>query len=71
MRMRTAAAHSEGGGVEVDDGGAIVYRSLRKRMAAACSEASVEAAACSEAGDKATTCSGAKIEDSRRWHDDV
>jgi hypothetical protein len=53
-----AVARFEGGRVEVDSGSATMTKSLRKRTAAACSEAGVEAAACSEA----------RIEDSRwRW----
>jgi hypothetical protein len=41
-------------------------------MAAARSEAGVEAAVCYEAGDKAVACSRAGIEDDRRqWHDGV
>jgi hypothetical protein len=35
-------------------------------MAAARSEAGVEAVACSEAGDEAAACSGTEIEDDRR-----
>jgi hypothetical protein len=77
-RKRLAMAHSEGGGVEVDDlrrrrmmvhseGGGVEVDGLRKRMAMAHSEAVVEAAACSEAGDEAAVCSRARIEDVRRW----
>jgi hypothetical protein len=61
----TAAARSEGGGVEVDNGGATMTKSLRKRTAVARSEAGVEAAACSTVGDEATACSRARIEDGR------
>jgi hypothetical protein len=42
-------ARSEGGRVKVDGGSATMTKSLRKRMAAACSEIGVEAAACSGA----------------------
>jgi hypothetical protein len=52
-------ACSARGGVEVDD--------LRKRMAAACSEAGVEATACSGAGNEAAACSRVGIEDGRWW----
>jgi hypothetical protein len=45
LRKRTAAARSEGGGVEIDR--------LRKRMVVAPSEAGVEVAACSGGGDEA------------------
>jgi hypothetical protein len=45
-----AGARFEGGGVEVDSGSVTMTKSLRKRTAAARSEAGVEAAACSEAG---------------------
>jgi hypothetical protein len=74
----TAVACLEGGGVEVDGGGVLegcrvkvdsgsmtMTKSLRKRMAAARSEAGVEAAACSGARDKAAACSRAGIEDGR------
>jgi hypothetical protein len=54
-----------GGGVEVDDGSAIMTKSLRKGMTATCSEAGVEAATCSGAGDEVMVCSGAGIEDDR------
>jgi hypothetical protein len=41
-------------------------------MAAACSEAGVEAAARSEVGDEATACSGPRIEDGKqRQYDGV
>jgi hypothetical protein len=40
-------------------------KSLRKRMAMACSEAEVEAAACSRATDEAAACFGARIKDGR------
>jgi hypothetical protein len=43
------AAHSEGGGVEVNSGNAIMSKSLRERTAVAHSEAGVEVAACSGA----------------------
>jgi hypothetical protein len=64
-------ARSEGGGVEVDSGSATMSKSLRKRTAAAGSEARVKAATCSEAGDKATTCFRAGMEDGRwrQWRD--
>jgi hypothetical protein len=53
-----AAAHSEGGGVEVDSDSATMTKSLRKSTAAAYSVA----------GAKVAACSGAGIEDSRwRW----
>jgi hypothetical protein len=57
-----AVALSEGGGVEVDSDSVTMTKSLRKRMAAARSDAGVKAAA----------CSGAKIKDSRwrRWRGD-
>jgi hypothetical protein len=43
---------------------------LKKRMAAAHSEARVEVVACSEARDEVAACFGAGIEDGRkRWHD--
>jgi hypothetical protein len=60
----------EGGRVEVDGSSTTMTKSLRKRMAAAHSEARVEAVVCSRAGDEATVCSGAGIEDGRwqRWH---
>jgi hypothetical protein len=60
---------SEGGGVEVDGSSTTMTKSLRKRMAAAHSEAGVEAVVCSRAGDEAAVCSGAGIEDGRwrRW----
>jgi hypothetical protein len=74
----TAVACLEGGGVEVDGGGVLegcgvkvdsgsmtMTKRLRKRMAAARSEAEVEAAACSGARDKAAACSRAGIEDGR------
>jgi hypothetical protein len=51
------AVHSEGVRVEVDG--------LRKRTAAARSDAGVEATACSGAGDKVVPCFGAGIEDDR------
>jgi hypothetical protein len=46
-------------------------KSLRKRTAAAGSEARVKAATCSEAGDEATTCFRAGMEDGRwrQWRD--
>jgi hypothetical protein len=65
-----AAACSEGGGVEVDGGSVTRTKSLRKRMAVACSEARVESTVCSRARDEAAACSGARIEDGRwrrRW----
>jgi hypothetical protein len=62
-----AAACSEGGGVEVDDGSAIMTKSLRKGMTATCSEVGVEAAACSRVGDEVMVCSRAGIEDDRCW----
>jgi hypothetical protein len=63
-----AKACSEGGGVEVDGGSAIMTKSLMKRMAVTHFEAVVEAVACSGAGDEATTCSKAGIKDGRwRW----
>jgi hypothetical protein len=40
-------------------------KSLRKRMAVACSEAEDEVTACSGAEDEAVACSGAEIEDGR------
>jgi hypothetical protein len=43
-------AYSDGGGVEVDSGSAIMTKSLRKRMVVARPEAGVEAAACSGTG---------------------
>jgi hypothetical protein len=61
------AVHSEGGGVEVDSGSTSMTKSLRKRMAVACSEAGIEAVACSRARDEAVACFGAGIEDSRWW----
>jgi hypothetical protein len=66
-----AAVRSEGGGVEVDGGSAIMTKSLRKRMAVARSKVKVEAAVCSGAGDEAAACSEAGIEDDRwqRQHD--
>jgi hypothetical protein len=66
-----AAVRSEGGGVEVDGGSAIMTKRLRKRMAVTRSKVEVEAAVCSGAGDEAAACSEAGIEDSRwqRWHD--
>jgi hypothetical protein len=65
-----AATHSEGGRVEVDDGGVTLSRGLRKRMVVAWSEAKVEVVACSEARYEPATCFGARIEDGRwRWHD--
>jgi hypothetical protein len=43
---------------------------LKKRMAAARSEARVKEAECSRARDEAVACSKAGIEDGRwRWHD--
>jgi hypothetical protein len=60
-----AATCSEGGGVEVDSGNMTMTKRLRKRTAATCSEARVEAAACSGAGDEAAVCSGAENKDSR------
>jgi hypothetical protein len=56
---------SEGGGVKVDSGSVTMTKSLSKRMAAARSEAGVEAAACSGARDKAAACSRAGIKDGR------
>jgi hypothetical protein len=47
-----AAAHSEGGRVEVDGSSAIMTKSLRKRTTVARSEAEVEVAVCSGAGIK-------------------
>jgi hypothetical protein len=60
-----AAAHSEGGRVEVDDDSVTMTRSLRKRTAVACSEGGVEAAVCSGDGDEAAVCSRAGIMDGR------
>jgi hypothetical protein len=60
-------ACSEGCGVEVDDGCTTMTKSLRKRTAAARSEAGVEVAACSSDGDKLAACSGDGIKDSRWW----
>jgi hypothetical protein len=61
------AAHSEGGGVEVDGGSAIMTKSLRNRTAMTRFEARVEVAACSEDGDEAAACCRAGIEDGRWW----
>jgi hypothetical protein len=47
-----------GGGVEVNSGSATMTMSLRKRTTVARSEAGVEAVACSRAGDDAVACSG-------------
>jgi hypothetical protein len=46
-----------------------MIKSLRKRTAAAHSEAGVEVVACSGAGDETAACSRARIEDGRwrRW----
>jgi hypothetical protein len=60
-----ATACFEGGRVEVNSGSVTMTKSLRKRTAAACSEAEVEVAGCSRAGDKPVACSGAGIEDNR------
>jgi hypothetical protein len=59
------AVCSEGGGVEVDGSSATITKSLRKKTAAARSEAGVEEVACSGVGDEAVVCSGAGIEDGR------
>jgi hypothetical protein len=59
------AARSEGGRAEVDNSSTTMTKSLRKRMAAACSEAGVEAAACSGPEDEAAVCSRIGIEDGR------
>jgi hypothetical protein len=70
LRKRMAVTRSEGGRVEVDDGGATLSRGLRKRMVVAWSEAKVEVVACSEARDEPATCFGAGIKDGRwRRHD--
>jgi hypothetical protein len=63
------AVRSEGDGVEVDGGSVTMTKSLRKRTAAARSEARVKAATCSGVGDEVAMCSGAEIEDNkwRRW----
>jgi hypothetical protein len=58
-------AHSKGGRVEVDSGSVTLTKSLRKRPAAACSEAGVEAAACPGAGDEVAVCFVAGIKDGR------
>jgi hypothetical protein len=60
-----AAVHSKGGGVEVNGGSTTMIKSLRKRMAAARSEAEVKAAACFRAGDEAAVCFRARIKDGR------
>jgi hypothetical protein len=62
---------SKGGRVEVDSSSTTMTKSLRKRTAAAHSEAGVEAVVCSGAGDEVAACSRAKIEDGRwqRWRD--
>jgi hypothetical protein len=66
-----AVAHSEGGGVEVDDGSVTMTKSLRKRTAVARSEAKVEAATCSRARDKAAACSRVRTKDARwQWRHD-
>jgi hypothetical protein len=57
----TAAACSEGGRVEFDDGGVTMTKSLRKRTAVARSETGVDAATCSEAGDEVAAWSRARI----------
>jgi hypothetical protein len=44
------AVCSKGDGVEVDNGNVTMTKSLRKRMAVACSEAGVKVVACSWAG---------------------
>jgi hypothetical protein len=85
LRKRMAVAHSEGGGVKVDGAlwgrwgrGRRWWRdndqerctnNLRKRTAAECFEAGVEAAACSRAGDETMVFCGAGIEDARWRHD--
>jgi hypothetical protein len=56
---------SEGGGVEVDGDSTTMTKSLRKRTAAACSEAGVKVMLCSGVGDEAVASSGAGIEDGR------
>jgi hypothetical protein len=58
----TAAARSEGGGVEVDLGSATMTKSLRKRTVAARSEAGVKVATCFGAEDEAAACSEVGIE---------
>jgi hypothetical protein len=58
---------SKGSRVEVDDGSATMTKSLRKRTAAAHSEAVVEVAVFSGTGDEAMACSGAGIEDDKWW----
>jgi hypothetical protein len=58
-------ARFKGGRVKVDGGSVTMTKSLRKRAAAACFEAGVEAAVCSGTGDEAVACSGAEIEDGR------
>jgi hypothetical protein len=65
------AARSEGGGVEIDGCSVTMTKSLRKRTAAAHSEAGDEAAVCTGAGDEVAACSRAGIEDDRwrRRHD--
>jgi hypothetical protein len=60
-----AAACSRGGGVKVDDVSTIMIKSLKKRTAAARSEATVELVVCSGAGDEAAACSRVEIEDGR------
>jgi hypothetical protein len=59
------AARSEGGGVEIDGCSATMTKSLRKRTAAAHSEAGDEAAVCTGAGDDVAACSRAGIKDGR------
>jgi hypothetical protein len=63
-----AAARFEGGRVMVDDGGATMTKSLRKRTATTHFEGGVKVAAFSGDGNEAAACSWVEIVDDRwRW----